>query len=91
MSSSATIAIICGIEGLYFDQAQHIHPFSKLFKNRLVFDDSERLLKMLDSIVQEKEFPLKDISLDLIRQYDEFPDDRGIDVFREILINERVS
>ena len=89
MSSSATIAIICGIEGLYFDQAQYNHPFREHFKNRLVFDDSGGLLNMIEAIVREKESPIKDIPQDIIRQFDEFPDDRGIELFREILRGKR--
>jgi hypothetical protein len=44
---------------------------------------------MIDAIINGKESPLNDIPRDLIRQLDEFPDDRGIDLFRDILVKSR--
>ncbi len=88
MTSSATIAIICGVEGLYLDQAGYKHPFSELFKNRIVFDDSERLLEMIKKIISGKEHPLNDIPEDVLRDYDAFSDDRGIDRLRNIIAGE---
>jgi len=89
MTSSATIAIICGIEGLYLDQAKYNHPFSKLFKDRIVFDDPEKLLSMIQKIVKGTENPLSDIPEDVLRAYDAYDDDRGIGMFRDILTNNR--
>lgn len=85
MTSSATIAIICGIEGLYLDQAKYNHPFKKLFKDKIVFDDPDKLLLMLDRIIEGTENPLKDIPENILRDYDAYEDDRGIDRFRQIL------
>jgi len=87
MTSSATIAIICGIEGLYFDQAQYDHPFSRLFKDKLVFNDPDKLITMIGRIVSGAESPMKDIPEKLLREFDEYPDDRGIDIFRDLLSN----
>ncbi|MFA6548424.1 MAG: glycosyltransferase family protein [Candidatus Margulisiibacteriota bacterium] len=89
MTSSATIAIICGLEGFYFDQAQYDHPFSRLFKDTLVFDDPDKLIKMIHDVVAGFASPLKDIPDNLLREYDEYPDDRGIEVFRDVLSNKK--
>ncbi|MFH1310701.1 MAG: hypothetical protein ABIH85_08515 [Candidatus Omnitrophota bacterium] len=86
MFSSATIAIICGIEGLYLDEAGYNHPFRERFKDRIVFDDSEKLTKMIEAIVNGSESPLKDIPETLLREFDAFSDDGAIDRFRDVLI-----
>jgi spore coat polysaccharide biosynthesis protein SpsF len=85
MTSSSTIAIICGIEGLYLDQAEHEHPFARLFKDKIVFDDPEKLISMIQKIISGAQHPLRDIPDSIIRAYDAYPDDRGIDLFRSIL------
>jgi len=85
MTSSATIAIICGIKGLYFDQAHYEHPFRHLFMNKIVFDDPEKLLIAFHNILHKDYNFWQDIPESLLRQYDAYPDDRGINVFREIL------
>ena len=81
MCSSATIAIICGIEGLYLDEARYNHPFRELFTDRIVFNDSEKLLSMVDRIIANEDSPIKDIPERLLRSFDAFEDDRGIDMF----------
>lgn len=93
MTSSATIAIICGIEGLYLDQFNYEHPFAELFKDKIVFDDPEKLICMIHRIVAGEESPHKNIPERLIRRFDEYADDRGIDLFRDILSghNERCA
>lgn len=85
MTSSATIAIICGIQGLYLDQVGFNHPFSEAYRNRLVFGDPEELLLMVKKIIDGKENPLKEMPEHIIRHFDAYPDDRGIDLFRSIL------
>lgn len=85
MTSSSTIAIICGIEGLYLDQVDYNHPFSRLFKDKIVFNDPDKLLVMIQKIIKGAEKPLENIPEDMLRNYDAYPDDRGIDLFRDIL------
>ncbi|MDP8230772.1 MAG: glycosyltransferase family protein [Candidatus Gorgyraea atricola] len=85
MTSSATIAIICGIQGMYLDQAQYDHPFSKAFKDAIVFDNPEKILLMIQKILIGKENPLKNIPEGTLRAFDEYQDERGIDLFRDIL------
>lgn len=85
MTSSATIAIICGIEGLYFDQAKGAHPFSTTYKDKLVFDDPQKIMYMIHEIVAGNDSPLNSIPKEIIRNYDAYSDDRGIDVLRGLL------
>ncbi|MDD5618330.1 MAG: NTP transferase domain-containing protein, partial [Candidatus Omnitrophica bacterium] len=88
MTSSATIALICGKEGLYLDQASYNHPLSYLFKNRLVFDNSDNLLEMIKKITTGIDKPSKSISWNLLRSFDVYDDDRGINLFRDLLAGE---
>jgi len=86
MFSSATIAIICGINGLYLDEAGYNHPFRDRFTNRIVFDDAESLLRMAERIVKGEESPIKDIPEELLREFDAFSDDDGVGRLREALV-----
>ncbi|MFC1510869.1 hypothetical protein ACFL5U_00580 [Candidatus Margulisiibacteriota bacterium] len=88
MTTSATIAIICGIQGLYLDEARYNHRFSQQFKDKLVFDLPEKLLFMVERILSGEEDPLGSIPQSLLREFDAYPDDRGIDLFRSILSGE---
>ncbi|MFA6078155.1 MAG: hypothetical protein WC779_00190 [Candidatus Omnitrophota bacterium] len=85
MTSSGTIAIICGIEGLYLDEAGLDHPFSKILKDKGVFKESDKLLKMIREILNGEVSVLSEIPKDAMRSIDEYPDDRGIDVVRAVL------
>jgi hypothetical protein len=88
MSSSATIAIICGIEGLYLNQIKDTHSFVRLFSDRIVFDSPDKLLIMIDKIIKDGESPLKAIPESILREYDAYDDNRGIDRLRDILLKE---
>jgi len=83
--SSSTIAIICGIEGLYLDEAGYDHPLREQFKDKIVFDDPEKLLAAVDRIIEGTENPLKNIPKTVLRDYDAYDDSRGIDRCRTIL------
>ena len=85
MTSSATIAIIFGVEGLYFDQVPYRHPFTKDFKDKIVFDDSKKLCVMVEKILEGRESPRRAIPEKLLRGYDAYDDDRGLDIFRDVL------
>ncbi|MFC1621641.1 cytidylyltransferase domain-containing protein, partial [Candidatus Omnitrophota bacterium] len=89
MTSSATIAIICGIEGLYLDEAGYKHAFAVSFKDKLVFDRPEGLISMVQKIIAGTESPLKSIPETMLRDLDAYSDDRGIDLFRSILSGDR--
>lgn len=85
MTSSATIAIICGIEGLYLNEAGSDHPFSRSLKGKIVFDHPDTLIEAIQGILAGTISARKTIPEDLIRKYDKYPDDRGIDMIRGIL------
>lgn len=85
MTSSSTIAIICGIEGLYLDPANYKHPFRELYQDKVVFNDSEKLIAAIQEIIIGSRSVLRLIPESLLREYDEFNDERGLDLFRNIL------
>lgn len=85
INSPSTIAIICGIEGLYLDQAKYNHPFPKYFKGTVVFDSPEELLEAIHRILRGESNPLKTIPEKVIREFDAYADDDGIERFRSIL------
>lgn len=84
MTSSATIAIICGIEGLYFDRAGFNHPFSKLFKNQVVFDNERELIDTIGNIIYERYSVFDIISADVRRSFNSADDNCGMDMARAI-------
>ncbi len=90
MCSPSGIAIICGIEGLYLSEVDYDHPFKNKFSGKIVFDDSKKLLEMVENIIAENESPIKSIPESLLREFDAFGDDCGIDRFRNVLVREQV-
>ena len=86
MFSPSTIAIICGIEGLYLDEAKHNHPFRDSFKDVLTFDSPEGLLKMIQQILKGQAHPSAAVKDNILRDYDAYSDDNGIDRLRNILV-----
>jgi spore coat polysaccharide biosynthesis protein SpsF len=91
MTSSSTIALICGINGLYLDEAQCQHPFRDLYKNKLVFDEQEALVSQLERIVNDEENPLREIPQILMRKFDAYEDDKGADRLRQILLYGKIT
>jgi hypothetical protein len=85
MSSSSTIAIICGIEGLYYNPAQYRHPFVELFKDSIVFNDIDKLLDTASRILRREESACDRIPGALLRDFDVYEDNRGINELRKIL------
>lgn len=84
MTSPSTIALICGKNGLYFDNTDgDIHPFAKKYKDIIVFEDKQLLLEQIKNILDGK-FNCRDvISEREIREFDAFPDDRALERLRE--------
>jgi hypothetical protein len=85
MTSSSTIAIICGIEALYLDEFHFDHAFSRLFKDRIVFDDPQKLLSVANEIASGRSSVLNIIPQRVLRDFDAYDDDRAIERFRIIL------
>lgn len=88
MTSSSTIALICGVEALYLDEVRYEHPLARLFKDQVVFDDPQKLLAKARDILTGRASVLKVIPEQVMREYDEYPDDRGIDLLRRVLVSE---
>ncbi|UCD54840.1 MAG: hypothetical protein JSV93_04800, partial [Candidatus Omnitrophota bacterium] len=86
MNSPSTIALICGKEGLYFDNTGNIyHPFAMKYRGKIVFDDKDFLFKQIDEILNGK-FKCRDIiSEKEIRAYDAFSDDGALERLKENL------
>ncbi|MBN1384683.1 MAG: hypothetical protein JW983_07385, partial [Elusimicrobia bacterium] len=72
-------------EGLYLDQASFSHPFPKMFRDKIVFDDPEKLLSMIYKIIKGKENPVRDIPENVLKSYDMYNDNLGVERFRQIL------
>lgn len=87
MTSSSTIAIVSGIEGLYFEQTGFINPFSRFLKNKIVFDDTDELITKIRKILYQSESVFDVIPSDLLKEFDAFDDDCGLDRLRSVLIS----
>lgn len=85
MTSTSTIALVCGIDALYLDEAHYDHRFTSLYKDQIVFDNPDRMLLRIRDIIDGKFKPSQNIPEHILREYDRFADDRGIDLLVEIL------
>ena len=83
-TSPSTIALICGKDGLYFENTGNKnHPFAKKYENILVFEDKDLLFKQIYNILNGK-FKCSDvISEREIREFDAFADDRALERLRD--------
>ena len=86
MSSASTIALLCGANALYFEDAGNIHhPFAKKYKNVLVFEDKELLFEQIGNILNGK-FNCRDVMNEReIREYDAFDDDSALERLKDNL------
>lgn len=84
MTSSVMIALVCGIEGLYFDKAGFNHPLMGL-KNKLVFDDQQKFVDAARKILESSYSVFNFIENNGLREFDQFEDDRSIDLVRHKL------
>jgi len=84
LHTPSTIALICGKNGLYFDNSGNLDsPLVKRHKNVIVFDDEELLFTQINNILNGK-FNCRDaISESEIREYDTFSDDNGVGRLRD--------
>ena len=83
-TSPSTIALICGKEGLYFDNTGNKnHPFAKKYENIIVFEDKNLLFEQIYNILDGK-FRCRDvISEKEIREFDAFADDGALERLRD--------
>ena len=89
MTSTSGIAIVCGKQGLYLDETNYDHPFKRMYKDKIVFSDCETLVNMIYNIIY-KRFDVFDILPDELKsQYDNFNDDRGVNLIRDYIAGRR--
>ncbi|MDD5564736.1 MAG: NTP transferase domain-containing protein [Thermoanaerobaculaceae bacterium] len=88
LTSSTTIAIICGVEGVYLDQAKYKLKYLDIFKDKIVFDDPDRLILTIRKILSGSESVFNTFSGRFLREYDAYSDDGGIDRLRSLLAGE---
>ena len=87
MASPSTIALLCGKIGLYYDTTGNDqHPFTKKYRNKVVFDSKGELFSTVNRIIDDGYSPLNEIEEELLRDYDHFRDDMGMERFREALL-----
>lgn len=85
MTTTSTIALICGKDALYFDKVNNYHPFAKKYRGSIVFDDKHSLFDQIDNITGSR-FRCGDIlDQDLLRQYDAYQDDSALPRIKERL------
>ena len=86
MTSPSTIALLCGKIGLYYDITGNIsHPFAQKYSNKVVFDNKRDLFSAVNKIIDGGYSPLDEIDEELLRDYDHFGDDRGLERLRKAL------
>lgn len=86
INSPSTIALICGVNALYFDTTGNIyHPFARKYSDVIVFNDCQRLFQQIGNILQGR-FNCRDIVDEReIRQYDAFADEDALGRIRNNL------
>ena len=82
MFSSATIALICEKEGLYFDESGYSHPLKDRYKDILVFDDKDRLFEMI-RLITIGYSTRAEMSVEELRSYSKY--NNGVEMIRGIL------
>ena len=87
LSSSSTIALICGEAGVFynvvFDYAKH--PLYPKYYDKLIFDDTSKLIDAIRKHLRQ-EIDLKSIVEDVdLKGYDEYRDDNGLARFKHIV------
>jgi len=87
MGSPSSIALLCGKIGLYYDTTgDEYHPFAQRYRNKVVFDNKRDLFSAVNKIIEGGYNPLNEIDEELLRDYDQFRDDRGLERFRDALL-----
>ena len=86
MTSPSTIAIILRKPGLYYDNiGNKLHPFSNKYKDKIVFDDKDKLFSKIVDFTMDKDSFDNLISEEDVKAYDEFQDGYEFERFCKIL------
>ena len=87
MGSPSTIALLCGKIGLYYDTTGNDHhPFTKKYRNKVVFDSKSELFSAVNKMIDGAYSPLSEIDEELLEDYDRFRDNMGLERFRDALL-----
>jgi len=83
LTTPSTIALVCGKNAFYFDNSDNTgHSFAQKYKDKIVFDNKDFLLKQISNVLSG-EFDCRDlISEREIREYDAFNDDKALERLR---------
>ncbi len=88
MGSPSTIALLCGKIGLYYDTTgSDYHPFTRRYRKKLVFDNKGDLFSVVRNITDGAYNPLPEIDEELLRGFDQFRDDKGLERFKQALLD----
>ncbi|MEA3493465.1 MAG: hypothetical protein U9R38_03645 [Candidatus Margulisiibacteriota bacterium] len=87
MTSSSTIAIVSGINGLYFDQANYDHPFAGQFAGEIVFDNADEILNKITGMLEEGASTI--VPDNILKEYDYYNDELSLDRYRSIITGEK--
>lgn len=87
VASPSTIALLCGKIGLYYDTTgDDYHPFAQKYRNKVVFNNKRDLFSAVNKIIDGGYNPLNEIEEEILKDYDQFRDEKGVERFREALL-----
>lgn len=88
ITSTSTIALICGKNALYYDNTgNNEHPWVKKYGGTIVFDNREALFAQIENILQGK-FNCGDVlGKNELQEYDAFDDDKAVERLSNYLGN----
>ncbi len=82
--------MLCGKIGLYYDTTgNNQHPFAQKYGNIIAFRNRKDLLSVIKRIIDKGYNPLDDIDPGMLRAYDHFRDNLGMERFIEGILKIR--
>lgn len=88
ITSTSTIALICGKNALYYDNTgNEEHPMVRKYNGKIVFDNRKALLEQIDHILQGQLPSGNRLSEKELREYDTFDDDKALERLSNYLGN----
>ena len=88
ITSTSTIALICGKNALYYDNTGNLeHPMVRKHYGKIVFDNKEALFEQIEHILQSRSPSSNLLSEKELREYDAFDDDKALERLNSYLGN----
>lgn len=88
ITSTSTIALICGKSALYYDNTgNEEHPMVRGHSGTIVFDNKEALFGRIEHILQDQSSPGNRLSEQELKEYDAFDDDKALERLSSYLGN----